>query len=123
MIRSVYLLMLAMTLTGFVTGQSWEDSLRIGKKYYEEKQYDKAYKTLLEAQKLAPSDVDLSKDIGNAAYRNNDFEMAEKAFRAAATKTDDPKQNAENWHNVGNSQMKDKNYQAAIESYKQSFFK
>lgn len=118
--RSVFLLALTFTLTSSVIGQSWEDSLRLGKKYYQEKQFDKAYRSLLEAQKLAPSDVDLSQDIGNAAYRNNDFDMAEKAFRAAAIKNDDQSENAKNWHNVGNSQMKAKNYQDAVESYKQS---
>lgn len=118
--RNFLLIALIFCMTGFVKGQSWEDSLRLGKKYYEEKQYDKAYSALLEAQKLAPSHVDLSQDIGNAAYRNEDFEMAEKAFRAAASKNKDENLNAKNWHNVGNSQMKAKNYEAAIESYKQS---
>ncbi|RYM35964.1 tetratricopeptide repeat protein [Brumimicrobium glaciale] len=123
MMRSVLFITVTFCMTGFVTGQSWGDSLRIGKKYYQEKQFDKAYKTLLEAQKLAPSTIDLSQDIGNAAYRNEDFEMAEKAFRAAATKDNDESKNAQNWHNVGNSQMKAKNYPAAIESYKQSLRK
>ena len=120
MIRSFLLIMLTLTLTDFVAGQSWEDSLRMGKKLYQEKQYDKAYRTLLEAQKLAPSDVDLSQDIGNAAYRNQDFDMAEKAFRSAASKNENQLKTAKNWHNVGNSQMKAKNYQAAVKSYKQS---
>lgn len=123
MIRSFLLIAFILTLTGFAAGQSWEDSLRIGKKLYQEKQFDKAYRTLLEAQKLAPSTVDLSQDIGNAAYRSQDYDMAEKAFRSAASKSDDQSHNAKSWHNVGNSQMKSKNYQAAVESYKQSLRK
>lgn len=123
MMRSLFLLAVTFFMTDLLTAQSWEDSLRIGKKYYQENQFDKAYKTLLEAQKLAPSNVDLSQDIGNAAYRNKDFEMAEKAFRAAASGDIDESKNAKNWHNIGNSQMKAKNYTDAIESYKQSLRK
>ncbi|PWH85515.1 tetratricopeptide repeat protein [Brumimicrobium oceani] len=118
--RNFLLIALVFLMTGFSIGQSWEDSLRLGKKYYQEKQFDKAYSALLEAQKLAPSHIDLSQDIGNAAYRNEDFEMAEKAFRAAASKKTDPTLKAKNWHNLGNSQMKAKKYKEAIESYKQS---
>ncbi|RFC54429.1 tetratricopeptide repeat protein [Brumimicrobium aurantiacum] len=118
MMRNYFLIAIVMTMCALTYGQSWEDSLRLGKKLYQEKQFDKAYQTLLQAQKLAPSEVDLSQDIGNAAYRNNDFEMAEKAFRAAASNGVDDKSNAKHWHNVGNSQLKAKDYQSAIESYK-----
>ncbi len=120
MMRSILLISIIFFSTGLVSAQSWEDSLRIGKQYYQDKEFEKAYRTLLEAQKLAPSDVDLSQDIGNAAYRSQDFDMAEKAFRAAASRNNDEIQNAKNWHNVGNSQLKAKNYQSAVESYKQS---
>jgi len=123
MIRSILLITLISTLTGFVASQSWEDSLRIGKEYFQNKQFDKAYRTLLEAQKLAPSNVDLSQDIGNAAYRSQNFDMAEKAFRSAASKNENQSQSAKSWHNVGNSQMKAKNYKASIESYKKSLRK
>jgi|SRR5690554_3124959 len=123
MIRSVIIIALTMLLAVFANGQSWEDSLLLGQKYYQEKEYQKAYQTLLEAQKLAPNGIDLSQDIGNAAYRNADFEMSEKAFQAAAANEKDNNRLAQYWHNVGNSQMKTKDYQAAIESYKQSLRK
>ena len=110
-------------MTGFVSAQSWEDSLRMGKQYYQDGNYKQAYRSLLEAQKLAPSDVDLSQDIGNAAYRSQDYEMAEKAFRAAASNGEDDMDKSKHWHNVGNSQMQAKNYQAAVESYKNALRK
>lgn len=105
-------------LASFVSAQSWQDSLKLGKQHYKEGNYERAYKTLLEAQKIAPADVNLSQDIGNAAYRKGDYKMAEEAFQSAASNEQDSGAQSKQWHNVGNSQMKEKNYQGAIDSYK-----
>ncbi|MEX1191297.1 MAG: tetratricopeptide repeat protein [Brumimicrobium sp.] len=98
--------------------QSWEDSLQKGKQFYKEGKYPQAYKTLLEAQRIAPKDVDLSKDIGNAAYRSGDYKTAKSAFESAVASEETNQKRAQKWHNVGNSQMKEKDYAGAIESYK-----
>lgn len=98
--------------------QSWEDSLQKGKKLYKEGKYPQAYETLLEAQKIAPEGVDLSKDIGNAAYRSGDYKTAKSAFKSAAAAEESDMNRAQKWHNVGNSEMKEKDYAGAVESYK-----
>lgn len=118
--KFVLLICATFIFTGSACAQSWRDSLSLGKKMYEEGKYDKAYKTLVEAQKIAPEGVDLSKDIGNAAYRKGDYAMAEKAFRSVASNSGSKQQSSKHWHNVGNSQLKRKDYQSAIESYKQA---
>src|SRR5690554_1669308 len=116
--KNIILLAIVLFVTGFVGAQSSKDSLRLGKKYYQEGNYKQAYQSLLEAQKLAPSGIDLSQDIGNAAYRSQDYEMAEKAYQAAVANQKNKNTKGKQWHNVGNSQMQAKNYQAAVESYK-----
>lgn len=118
--RQILLIFGVLLFTGLACAQSWRDSLALGKKQYQEGKYDKAYESLIQAQKLAPEDVDLSKDIGNAAYRSGDYEMAEKAFRSVASNTPNPQQSSKHWHNVGNAQLQRKDYQQAIESYKQA---
>lgn len=123
MMKNVLLFALVLFTAGFVNGQSWKDSLRVGKQFYQDGNYNQAYQSLLEAQKLAPSEVDLSQDIGNAAYRSQDYEMAEKAFRNAASNGKEISDQSKHWHNVGNSQMQAKNYQAAVESYKNALRK
>lgn len=98
--------------------QSWEDSLQKGKQLYKNGKYPQAYSTLLEAQRIAPEGVDLSKDIGNAAYRKGDYKTAKSAFESAAIAEESDLKRAQKWHNVGNSQMKEKDYSGAVESYK-----
>ncbi len=102
--------------------QSWKDSLYAGKQHYKEGNYERAYQTLLEAQKLAPDHVNLSRDIGNAAYRKGDYKTAEKAFQSAVSNESNKKVQSQQWHNVGNSQMKEKNYESAIQSYKKALY-
>lgn len=118
--KRLLLIVSVLLVAGSACAQSWRDSLKYGKKMYEEGKYEKSYESLVQAQKLAPEGVDLSKDIGNAAYRNGDYEMAEKAFRSVASNTENAGQSSKHWHNVGNTQLKRKDYQSAIESYKQA---
>lgn len=99
-------------------GQSWKDTVFQAKNAYKSAQYDVAYDKFLSAQRLAPEDVDLSSDIGTAAYRSGDFEMAEKAFQRRIDNSADNISLSKKWHNVGNTQFKQQNYQAAIASYK-----
>lgn len=100
--------------------QAWQDSLRRGKELYEMGDFEQAYQTFLEAQRLAPSEVNLSKDIGNAAFRSQDYEMAKKAFHAAANASENRMEQSQYWHNIGNVHFETKKYHNAIESYKQA---
>lgn len=109
--------------SGTLLAQSWKDSLRQGNEHYKNQNYQQAYESFKEAQKLAPEDVDLSQDIGNAAYRINDYKTAEKAFLSATDTYEDDLQKGAQWHNVGNAQMKEKNYKSAVESYKNALRK
>ena len=102
-----------------MNAQSWQELHKNGKKAYQEGKYEEAHENFVSAQRLAPDNVDLSKDIGTAAYRMGDYDSAEDIFtRKAQNSATSKLERAKKWHNVGNSQMKKKNYAEAVESYK-----
>jgi Ca-activated chloride channel homolog len=115
---SVVFVVICWILCFGLSAQEWRDSLRSAHDSYRKGQFDEAQRKFHSAQQLAPGDVDLTKDIGTSAYRNSDYKTAEEAFVASAKKTDDPSARARKFHNAGNAQMKQKNYQAAVDSYK-----
>jgi tetratricopeptide (TPR) repeat protein len=119
-IWSVALVVVCWLLSFELSAQEWRDSLRSARESYQKGQFNEAQRKFHSAQQLAPGDVDLTKDIGTSAYRNSDYKTAEEAFVAAAKKTEDPAARARKFHNAGNAQMKQKNYQAAVDSYKQA---
>jgi len=100
--------------------QNWRDSLSAAHSAYSEGKFKEAHAKFISAQRLAPEGIDLSKDIGTAAYRKGDYASAEKAFYSAANKSETADERARKWHNIGNAQMKQKNYQSAMDSYKQA---
>jgi tetratricopeptide (TPR) repeat protein len=116
---SSIMVMSFLLLSGIAFSQDWQDLHAQGKKAYSEGKYQEAYDHFMNAQRIAPKDVDLSKDIGTAAYRKGEYDKAEEIF-TRSTGSDNQSLDAQKWHNIGNSQMKQKNYNAAIESYKKA---
>lgn len=113
------LLLLFLFSTSHVFSQDWQDLHQQGKKAYAEGKYQEAYDHFINAQRIAPENIDLSKDIGTAAYRKGEFDKAETIFSNSLS-SDNQDMEAKKWHNIGNSQLKQKNYSEAIESYKKS---
>ena len=77
-----------LTLLCFLTfnsfGQEWKDTLNEARRLYKKGNYKEALKYYKRAERLAPNDVDLSQEIGQTAYRANDFETAAENFERQA---------------------------------------
>lgn len=101
-------------------GQEWRDSLSIAREAYENEEFPKAVKYYESAQKKAPENIDLSDEIAQSAYKAREFEKAEKIYQQNANSKKSNIDKAANDHNIGNSRMKRKDYQGAIEAYKNS---
>ncbi|MCH2231220.1 MAG: tetratricopeptide repeat protein [Crocinitomicaceae bacterium] len=100
--------------------QEWRDSLQLARDAYQNEEYLKAMKYYESAQKKAPENINLSDEIAQSAYKARKFEKAEKIYQQNSGNKNSNIQKAENEHNIGNSRMKKKDYQGAIESYKNS---
>ena len=103
-----------------VSAQEWRDSLKVARDSYKKQEYVKALKYYQSAQKKAPNDVDLSDEMGQSAYKAREFEKAEKIYEQNANSKKSKSAKAKSYHNMGNSRMKGKNYQGAVESYKEA---
>ena len=72
MIRDAFILLALLLLTIAAPAQSYKKLVKAGEKYYEEGYYQEAINTFLEAQEIAPDDLDLTLKIG-LAYLKGSF--------------------------------------------------
>jgi Ca-activated chloride channel homolog len=100
--------------------QEWRDSLDVAREAYKNKEYPKALKYYESAQKKAPENVDLSDEMAQSAYKAREFEKAEKIYQQNSGAKKTSTEQADNYHNIGNSRLKRKDYEGAIDSYKES---
>lgn len=83
---------------------------------YESGKYDELERQLLEKQVRRPEDPDLLYDLGNTLYRQSKFAEAEKAFAAAAEKTQGESK-ARALYNKGNAAFRQNRFEEAIGEY------
>jgi len=100
--------------------QQWRDSLEAARIAYENKEYVEALKYYESAQKNAPENIDLSDEIAQSAYKAREFKKAEEIYQQNGNKKESKLEKADNFHNLGNARMKNKDYSGAIESYKEA---
>ena len=121
--KSTWLICLLVFSSSIAFGQdedAWRDSLVLARKAYEQKNYAEAFKHYESAQKIAPDDIDLSDEIAQSAYKARDFERAEKIYQQGRGPKSSKRERADAMHNMGNAQMRQENYEGAIESYKEA---
>jgi tetratricopeptide (TPR) repeat protein len=104
-------------------GQDWKVKLQEARKSYQSGDFSESYQQYLEAQKVAPNVVDFSNEIGQAAYKSGNFDKSIEHFNSFTENNKNKKVSSNDYHNLGNSQMKAKKYQEAIESYKKALRK
>lgn len=124
--RIVYLIFtLAVTL--FVAtdaqAQKWPERSRVrrGNRAYERLDYDRAEERYREAQQLSDTCFEATFNLGDALYKQQKFDEAEKVFTAlAADSTRNDLDRAHSYYNLGNSLFQQKKYQEALAAYKRS---
>lgn len=121
MIRINFILIICLTLgTQMVKAQAWRDSLSAARNLYNKHEYGRAFKSYQNTQKLAPEEIDLSEEMAQSAYKSQQYKKAEEIYQAQGAKETDQKKKARDFHNLGNTRMKSKDYQGAADAYKES---
>lgn len=98
--------------------QQWRDSLEAARIAYENGEYVEALKYYESAQKNAPENIDLSDEMAQSAYKAREFKKAEDIYQQNGNKKESKLEKSDNFHNLGNARMKNKDYSGAIEAYK-----
>jgi Ca-activated chloride channel homolog len=105
-----------LTFTSF--GQEWKGTLNEARRLYKKGNYKEALKYYKRAERLAPNDVDLSQEIGQTAYRANDFGTAAENFERQANNAQTKEKEISARTSLGESRMKQQDFQSAIDAYK-----
>ena len=103
--------------------QDWRDTLELARTAYNSKDYNKALEYYENAQNGAPEGVDLSDEMGQSAYKAKKYDLAEKIYQQNQSNKTSSKSQADNYHNLGNSRMRNKDYKGAAEAYKDALRK
>ncbi len=116
--KQVSVLLFVFFVSSLSFSQSWRQTLENARNQYAIKNYPAAYKTYQQVAKQLPSNINLNAEIGQAAYKAGDYTKAAQYFskQKNAVKTKKARLN----HNLGNAYLQQKNYQKAIEAYKNS---
>jgi len=101
-----------------VYAQDWRDTLELARTAYKSKDFDKALGYYERAQNTAPEGVDLSDEMGQSAYKAKRYDVAEKIYQQNQGNKNSSQAQADNYHNLGNSRMRQKNYEGAVDAYK-----
>ena len=62
----------------------WDSQRQIGENDYQNKKYNKALKSFLEAQVKEPKDLELKYNTGNSYYKMKEYDKAFKLFESTA---------------------------------------
>jgi Ca-activated chloride channel family protein len=94
------------------------DHISTGNKLYKDSSFVEARTEYQEAYKLNGNSFEAVFNLGNALYKQDSLEAAAHQFRLASTMSDDKLKQAEAFHNLGNTYLKQKDYQKSIDAYK-----
>jgi tetratricopeptide (TPR) repeat protein len=111
----VTLLLLTMACAPLLHAQEAEHDIRKGNSAFEKGKLQEA----ADAYSKARTDERGMFNLGNALYRMDSIGPARQSYENAVTMSKDPAARAKAWHNVGNSWMRQKKFEEAINAYKE----
>ena len=97
-----------------------KEIIRDGNDFYNQNNFTDAEIQYKKALEVNPNYEKANYNLGNAIYQQNRFKEALPMYDLVTKTTENKLTKAENFHNMGNVFMKEKQYDKAIEAYKNS---
>lgn len=97
-----------------------KEIIRDGNDFYNQNNFTDAEIQYKKALEVNPNYEKANYNLGNAIYQQNRFKEALPMYDLVTKTTENKLTKAENFHNMGNIFMKEKQYDKAIEAYKNS---
>ncbi len=124
--RTIYLMIMliaALALAIPAQAQKWPERSRVrrGNRAYERLDYGRAEERYQQALELSDTCFEAKFNLGDALYKQQRYDEAEKIFTAlAADSTRSDLDRAHSFYNLGNSLFQQKKYQEALSAFKRS---
>ena len=112
------LVWVALIFSTTVMAQKENRYIRQGNGNYYENNYKDAEVDYMKALEKSPESAKGQYNLGNALYKQENFEDAGKLFGSVASRDMTDMEKAGAYHNLGNSYLKAQKFPEAIESYK-----
>ncbi|MCX6268193.1 MAG: tetratricopeptide repeat protein [Bacteroidetes bacterium] len=118
--KNIVIIILFVLVTFDSFSQKENTLLRQGNRKFDNGEYKEAEKDYRKALELNKESVPGQFNLGDAVYKNNNFEEATKIYSNLSEKKTDPGVQSKIFHNLGNSYLQSKEYEKSIVAYKNS---
>ncbi|MCX7697030.1 MAG: tetratricopeptide repeat protein, partial [Bacteroidales bacterium] len=94
-----------------------QEEILKGNKKYVQQNYTKAIEWYEKALSKDPNSHEILYNLGNAYYKNRQYDKAKEIFQKLLDQTLDPSLKSKVYYNLGNTYLQEKNYDDAINQY------
>lgn len=103
-----------------IRGYSQEERslIREGNRLYREGNYREALEKFNKAREISGNHIQIESNIGSANYRDSNFESAVRNFLNVFDNSDDNREKANAFYNIGNSLLQAGDYDKSVEAYR-----
>jgi Ca-activated chloride channel homolog len=114
------LVVIFLLISLLIDAQQVAKNIRRGNRDYADEKFNEAELFYRKALEKAPESDKATYNLGNALYKQDQFEPATTKFESLLQKETDPKILSKYYYNLGNSYFKSQKLEKSIEAYKQS---
>lgn len=116
--RNLFFFVITFCCSFYQYAQDVTNELQTARSLFQKKSYKDAYNVYLNIEKKLKNNNPYLNEIGQAAYKAKDYVNAANFFLKAKRKVSNKQTKLNLEHNLGNSYYQQKEYQKAVDSYK-----